>query len=87
MTHLKGERAFRLRDVPAQFHGRRARRRNHALVPVVEVLVVLHFFASESFLQVISDTVGLSKSAVSNIITDVSEALVGKKQQFVYKQR
>ena len=56
---------------------------NHALAPVVQVLVALRFYARGSFLPVIGDTVGLSKSTVSNIITNVSEALAVKKQQFI----
>ena len=39
--------------------------RNHALSTTVQVLVALRFFASGSFLQVIGDTLGLSKSSVS----------------------
>ena len=61
----------------------RPTRRNHALAPVVQLLVALRFYASGSFLQVIGDTVGLSKSAVPNIFTNVSEALAVKKQQFI----
>lgn len=61
----------------------RQTRRNHALTPTVQLLVALRFFASGSFLQIIGDTVGLSKSAVSKIITDVSEALAGKQHQFI----
>ena len=49
----------------------RQTRRNHALTPTVQLLVALRFFASGSFLQIIGDTVGLSKSTVSKIITGV----------------
>ena len=59
----------------------RQTRRNHALSPTLQVLVALHFFASGSFLQIIGDTVGLPKSTVSRIVTDVSKALVNKQEE------
>ena len=40
--------------------------RNHALSTTVQVLVALRFFASGSFLQVLRDTLGFSKSTVPN---------------------
>ena len=43
--------------------------RNHALSPLVQVLVALRFFALGSFLEVIGDTFGLPKSTVSRCIT------------------
>ena len=61
----------------------RQTQRNHALSPTLQVLVVLHFFASGSFLQIIGDTVGLPKSTVSRIVTDVSKAPVNKQEQFI----
>ena len=54
--------------------------RNHALSTTVQVLVALRFFASGSFLQVIGDTLGLSKSSVSRIISQVSPALAQKQR-------
>ena len=59
----------------------RETRRNHALSPTLHVLVALRFFASGSFLQIIGDTVGLPKSTVSRIVTDVSKALVNKQEE------
>ena len=59
----------------------RQTRRNHALSPTLQVLVALHFFASGSFLQIIGDTVGLPKSTVSRIVTDVLKALVNKQEE------
>ena len=59
----------------------RQTRRNHALSPTLQVLVALRFFASGSFLQIIGDTVGLPKSTVSRIVTDVSKALVNKQEE------
>ena len=61
----------------------RQTRRNHALSPTLQVLVALRFFASGSFLQIIGDTVGLPKSTVSRIVTDVSKALVSKQEEFI----
>ena len=59
----------------------RATARNHALSTTVQVLVALRFFASGSFLQVIGDTIGLSKSTVSRIIANVSYALAQNQMQ------
>lgn len=58
-------------------------RRNHALSPTLQVLAALRFFASGSFLQIIGDTIGLPKSTVSRIATDVSKALVNKQEEFI----
>ena len=58
--------------------------RNHALSPTVQVLLVLRFFASGSFLQVIGDTVGLPKCTVSWTIRDVSAALISKWNEFIH---
>ena len=62
---------------------RRSRKTNHALSTTVHVLVALRFFASGSFLQVIGDTLGLSKSSVSLIISQVSLALAQKQRNFI----
>ena len=43
----------------------------------------LRFYASGSFLQGIGDTLGLSKSAVSRIVTNVSSALARKQKDFI----
>ena len=61
----------------------RQTRRNHALSPTLQVLVALRFSASGSFLQIIGDTIGLPKSTVSRIVTDVSKALVNKQEEFI----
>ena len=61
----------------------RQTRRNHALSPTLQVLAALRFFASGSFLQIIGDTIGLPKSTVSRIATDVSKALVNKQEEFI----
>ena len=45
-------------------------------------LSALCFLASETFLQVIGDTVGLLKSTVSRTIWEVSAALIQKGNQF-----
>jgi len=46
--------------------------RNHALLPLHQVLIALRFYASGSFLQVIGDTFVVDKSTVSRVITAVS---------------
>ena len=56
---------------------------NHALSPLVQVLVALRFFASGSFLEVIGDTFGLPKSTVSRCITAVSQALVRRQHMLI----
>ena len=58
-------------------------RRNHALPPLLQVLIALRFYASGSFLQVIGDTFGVDKSTVSRAITDVSRALIAKQPLFI----
>ena len=58
-------------------------RRNHALPPLLQVLIALRFYASGSFLQVIGDTFGVDKSTVSQAITDVSRALIAKQHLFI----
>ena len=57
--------------------------RNHALSITVQVLVALCFFASESFLLVIGDTLGLSKSTVPHTVNNVSYALAQKQVHFI----
>ena len=49
----------------------------------VQILVVLRFFTSRSFLQVIGDTLSFSKSSVSHIISQVSLALTQKQRNFL----
>ena len=55
--------------------------RNHALSPLVQVLVALRF--SLSFLEVIGDTFGLPKSTASRCITAVLQALVRRQHMFI----
>ena len=57
--------------------------RIHILSATVQVLVTLHFFASGSFLQVIADTLGLSKSTVSRTVSNISYALAQKQVHFI----
>ena len=58
-------------------------KRNQALSPTLQVLVALRFFASGSFLQVISDTVGLPKSSVLRVVSNASLALATKQREFI----
>ena len=71
-----------LADLLADDLGRNTAR-NHALSPLVQVLVALRFFASGSFLEAIGDTFGLPKSTVSRCITAVSQALVRCQHMFI----
>ena len=58
-------------------------KRNQALSPTLQILVALRFFACGSFFQVIGDTVGLPKSSVSRVVSDVSLALAKKQREFI----
>ena len=62
---------------------RRNTQRNHPISPLQQVLIALRFYASGSFLQVIGDTIGVDKSTVSRVVTNVSLALVAKQQQYI----
>ena len=62
---------------------RRKTKRNNPLSVLQQVLIALRFYASDSFLQVVGDTVGVDKSTVSRVVTNVSLALVAKQQQFI----
>lgn len=62
---------------------RRKTKRNNPLSVLQQVLIALRFYASGSFLQVVGDTVGVDKSTVSRVVTNVSLALVAKQQQFI----
>ena len=57
--------------------------KNQALSPTLQILVALRFFACGSFLQVIGDTVGLPKSSVSRVVSNVSLALAKKQRKFI----
>uniref|UniRef100_A0A671QP25 Putative nuclease HARBI1 n=1 Tax=Sinocyclocheilus anshuiensis TaxID=1608454 RepID=A0A671QP25_9TELE len=50
-------------------HLQRATRRNYALSPVVQLLATLHYYAVGSFMEVVSNGLGLSKSSVSKTVT------------------
>ena len=56
---------------------------NHAMSTTAQVFVALRFFDTGSFLQVIGDTLGLSKSTVSRIVNNVSYALARNQMHFV----
>ena len=58
-------------------------RRNHAISTEQQLLIALRFFASGSFLQVISDTHGYDKATVSGIVRKVSLALASKHEEFI----
>lgn len=50
---------------------------------LIQVMLALRFFASESFMEVIGDTMGYDKSKVSRAVENVTNALLTKKDQFL----
>ncbi|XP_053344401.1 putative nuclease HARBI1 [Clarias gariepinus] len=57
-------------------HLQRATRRNYALSPAVQLLATLRFYAVGSFMEVVGDGLGLSKSSVSKTVTAVTPLLL-----------
>ncbi|XP_013381198.1 putative nuclease HARBI1 [Lingula anatina] len=57
--------------------------RNHSLSVREQLLIALRFFASGSFLQVVGDTVGPSKSTVSRVVRKVALALCEHQADFI----
>lgn len=56
---------------------------NHAVTAELKLLVTLRFYASGSFLQVVSDFGGIDKSTASRIIYKVSQALASLYRHFI----
>ena len=57
---------------------------NHALESDKQVLVALRFFANNSFLELVGDTLGrIPKCTISRIITRVSTALASKNSKSI----
>ncbi|CAC5404787.1 HARBI1 [Mytilus coruscus] len=54
-----------------------------ALTVEQQVCIALRFYASGSFLQVIGDTLGYDKGTVSRVVSDVTDALIDIKDDFV----
>lgn len=61
----------------------RVTKRSYALTPLQQVLITLRFFASGSFLQNIGDCMGVDKSTVSRVVSDVTDAIVDISQRFI----
>lgn len=61
----------------------RATKRNYALTALQQVLITLRFFASGSFLQCVGDCMGVDKSTVSRVVSDVTDAIVDIAQRFI----
>ena len=59
---------------------RRKPKRSDALEPIDKVLLALRFYASDNFLQDISDTVGVNKATISRAVFLAKEAI--SKQKF-----
>lgn len=47
-------------------------------------MIVLRFYASGCTMQVVGDTMGFHKSTVSRVINDVTDALVARKDLYIY---
>ena len=61
----------------------RSTKRSRSLSVQEQVLTALRFYASGSFLQCVGDAVGLDKSTVSRVISDVTDALVDLRGDFI----
>ncbi|XP_071160702.1 putative nuclease HARBI1 [Mytilus edulis] len=61
----------------------RKTQRNHARNVQQMVMVTLIFLATDSFLQVVGDTIGLHKGTVSRIVSDVLTSLCNKRDEFI----
>ncbi|CAG2192421.1 HARBI1 [Mytilus edulis] len=62
---------------------RRPTNKATALTVEQQVCIALRFYASGSFLQVIGDTLGYDKGTVSRVVSDVTDALIDIKDDFV----
>ena len=62
---------------------RRPTNRNHALSVETQVLTSLRYLASDGFMQLNGDVIGIDKSSVSRVVHDFCKAIVAKKDQFV----
>ncbi len=61
----------------------RATQRSQAVSPTLQMLVTLRYLASNSFQQVVGDTVGLEKSTVCRIVWPVIRSMVSKVNDFI----
>ena len=59
-------------------------KRNHALLPSLQLMTGLRFFACGSFQQVIADTLKIDKSRVCRTITRVTKALLKLRNEMIY---
>ena len=55
---------------------KRATKRSYAPTPLQQVLITLRFFSSGSFFQCVGDCMGVDKSTVSRVVSDVTDAIV-----------
>ncbi|CAC5426814.1 HARBI1 [Mytilus coruscus] len=54
-----------------------------ALTVEQQVMIALRFFVSRSQMQVVGDTMGFDNSTVSRVVSDVTDALVARKEQYI----
>ena len=59
-------------------------KRNHALLPSLQLMTGLRFFACGSFQQVIGGTLKIDKSKVCRTITRVTKALLKLRNEMIY---
>jgi hypothetical protein len=57
--------------------------RNHALPPILQLLIALRFFATGSFQIVISDLAGVHKSTVCRAVHRVARAIASLRSQYI----
>ncbi|XP_061186799.1 putative nuclease HARBI1 [Saccostrea echinata] len=58
-------------------------RRSHALLPPLQIMVALRFYASGNFQTVTGDLHGISKASVSRVVNAVSSALVTLSSHYI----
>ncbi|CAC5407309.1 HARBI1 [Mytilus coruscus] len=61
----------------------RSNNKSTALTVEQQVCIALRYYASGSFLQVIGDTLGYDEGTVSRVVSDVTDALIEIKDDFV----
>lgn len=61
----------------------RETKRNHALTPMVQILIALRFLATGHFFEVIGDTFGVCKSTVSRVVHNVVSLLCNMQEEVI----
>lgn len=58
--------------------------RNHGISPLHQILLTLRFYALGTMLVAVGDYIGVSKSAASRIVRDVSQAIARLYPKYIY---